>query len=98
MTVAEAMKMIEVEQQRHNEIMKMLTSITELKPKQQEQAKGVPTMWGLKEAAGQTGLSYDYIRRLCIQGKIPHIKAGSKYLINGDRLIEYMDQGEQVGA
>lgn len=98
MTVAEAMKMIEVEQQRHNEIMKMLTSITELKPKQQEQAKGVPTMWGLKEAAGQTGLSYDYIRRLCIQGKIPHIKAGSKYLLNASRLIEYLDKGEKAAG
>ena len=98
MTAAEAMKMIEAEQQRHNEIMKLLTSITELKPRQQEQVKGVPTMWGLKEAASRTGLSYDYVRKLCIQGRIPYIKAGSKYLVNGDRLMEYMNQGEQVGA
>ena len=98
MTAVEAMKMIEAEQKRHNEIMSLLTSITEVEPRQQEQTKGVPTMWGLKEAASQTGLSYDYIRKLCIQGKIPHIKAGSKYLINGDKLREYMNQGEQVSA
>lgn len=97
MTAAEAAYMITAEQQRHNEIMTMLTKLLE-NPEPKQPPKGVPTMWKVKEAAEHTGLSYDYIRKLCIQKKIPAIKAGSKYLINADKLMEYLNQGEQVSA
>lgn len=95
MTAAEAALFITAEQQRHNEIMAMLTKFLE-HPEPKQPPKGVPIMWKVKEAAEHTGLSYDYIRKLCIQKKIPAIKAGSKYLINADKLMEYLNQGEAI--
>ena len=38
------------------------------------------------------GLSYDYLRKGCIRGEIVHIRAGSKYLINFDKLCEKLNQ------
>lgn len=54
----------------------------------------IPTMVTIKTAAGQTGLSYDYIRKLCLQRKIVYVRAGCKYLINLEKLVEYLNQGE----
>ena len=34
-----------------------------------EEEKQIPEMLTIKEAAGRTGLSYDFIRKLCLQGK-----------------------------
>lgn len=63
----------------------------------QEAAEAVPltppTMLTLKQAATQTGLSESYLRRLCLEKKIVHVKAGVKYLINLERLIEYLNGG-----
>ena len=55
----------------------------------------VPRMVGITEASKQTGLSYDFIRKLCLQNKIVYVRAGVKYLINWDKLVEYLNQGEQ---
>ncbi len=54
----------------------------------------VPTMVTIKTAAGQTGLSYEYIRKLCLAGKIVYVKAGTKYLINLEKLVEFLNNGE----
>ena len=51
----------------------------------------------IKEAAARTGLSYDYIRKLCLQGKIVFRKVGNKRLINMGKLAEYLN-GCEVGA
>lgn len=56
----------------------------------------VPTMLTIRAAADKTGLSYDFIRKLCAQEKITFIKAGSKFLVNFEKLVEYLDQGEKV--
>ncbi|MBQ8434834.1 MAG: helix-turn-helix domain-containing protein [Oscillospiraceae bacterium] len=46
-------------------------------------------MLTIKEASQLVkGLSEYRIRRMCIDGKLPHIKAGKKYLINEDVLME----------
>ena len=55
----------------------------------------VPRMVGITEASKQTGLSYDFIRKLCLQGKIVYVRAGVKYLINLDKLLEFLNQGEK---
>ena len=55
-----------------------------------------PIMMTLNQAAEATGLSYDHLRKLCLQKKIVFVRAGSKYLINADRLLEYLDKGEMV--
>lgn len=54
----------------------------------------IPTMLSIKEASIQTGVSYDAIRKLCLQRKIVFIKAGAKYLINMEKFIDYLNRGE----
>ena len=55
----------------------------------------IPEMVPLKEASSRTGISYDWLRKLCLQGKIVHIRAGSKYLVNFGKLIDYLNTGDQ---
>lgn len=55
-----------------------------------------PTMFTLNQAAEATGLSYDFLRKLCLQRKIVFVRAGTKYLINMERLREYLDKGEMA--
>lgn len=54
----------------------------------------LPKMATIAQCAAETGLSYDCIRKLCLQKKIVHIRSGTKYLINVDRLNDYLN-GEQ---
>ena len=61
-------------------------------------AENIPEMVTIKEAARRTGVSYDFIRKLCLQNKIVYVKAGSKYLVNFGKFCEYLDEGEQKGA
>lgn len=56
----------------------------------------IPTMRTLKEAAQITGLSYDHLRKLCLQNKIVYVRAGSKFLINMEKLVEFLNAGEKV--
>lgn len=59
-----------------------------------EDGDRIPIMATIQEAANRTGLSYDYIRKLCIQGKIVYIRTGSKRLVNMDKLRSYLNSGE----
>lgn len=45
---------------------------------------------------GKTGLSYECLRQLCINGEIVHMRSGVKYLINLKKLEEYLDVGKGV--
>ena len=54
----------------------------------------IPTMLTIKEAAEKTGVSYDCIRKLCLQNKIVHIRAGTKYLINFEKFVDYLNTGD----
>ncbi len=56
----------------------------------------IPTMVTISEAAAQTGLSYNYLRNLCLQNKIIHVRAGRKRLINLGKLIEFLNQGDSA--
>ena len=51
----------------------------------------VPTMVTISKASEITGVSYDYLRKLCMNKKIVHIRAGKKYLINLEKLGEYLN-------
>ena len=57
-----------------------------------------PEMNTIRVESELTGLSYDFLRKACLQGKIVHIKVGSKYLINHQKLIEWLQtsHGEDV--
>ena len=45
----------------------------------------------LKELDNHTAMTPYHIRRLCLDGVIPTVKAGKKILLNLDALLEYMD-------
>lgn len=53
-----------------------------------------PTMLTIKETAQRLGLAQHYVRQLCWQEKIIYCRAGNKYLINFEKLIEYLNSGE----
>lgn len=57
----------------------------------------VPTMLTIRAVSDRTGISYDKIRKLCLQGRIVYIRAGSKYLVNFEKFIAYLNEGEQEG-
>jgi excisionase family DNA binding protein len=51
-------------------------------------------MLTINEAAERApGLSKWRIRKMCISGKLPHLMAGKKYLINEQVLIGYLTKG-----
>lgn len=51
----------------------------------------IPKMLTIKECSEQTGVSYNAIRKLCLTGKIIHIRVGSKYLINFGKFVEFLN-------
>ena len=63
----------------------------------QEDNRRVPRMRTINEAAEElrqldphTAMTPYHIRRLCLDGVIPTVKAGKKLLLNLDLLLEYM--------
>ena len=44
------------------------------------------------EACRSTGLSTYYIRQGCRNGTVPHIKSGTKFLVNTRALLEQLDR------
>ena len=52
----------------------------------------VPEMVTIREASSRTGLSYDYLRKMCLSRKIVHIRVGGgKFLINFGALVEWLN-------
>ena len=53
----------------------------------------IPDMIPITEVCRRIpGLSYDFIRKGCLAGKIVHIRVGNgKYLINFGRLVEWLN-------
>ena len=45
----------------------------------------------IKEMMELTGLSYTFLRKLCMQNEIVHIRTGKKYLINYDKFVDYLN-------
>ena len=51
--------------------------------------------------ADQTGLSYDFLRRACLDGKLKHIRCGVKYMVRSDWFNDFLEdesQGGEVGT
>lgn len=55
----------------------------------------IPEMVTINECSKRTGVSYDWIRKLCLQGRIVYIRAGNKYLINFGKFVAYLNKGDQ---
>ena len=58
-----------------------------------EEETKIPEMLTIKEAAGRTGLSYYFLRKLCLQGRIAFIRVGGKYLVNMEKLADFLNGG-----
>jgi hypothetical protein len=58
----------------------------------------IPKMRTIKDTADITGLAYNYLRNLCLNNKIVYVRAGNKYLINVDKLIEFLNNGVQSAS
>lgn len=63
-------------------------------PVQEEQA--IPEMLTIRKAAERTGLSYDCIRKLCLQKKITFVMVGTKYLVNFGKLVDFLNGQGQI--
>ncbi len=50
-----------------------------------------PRMRSIEEAAKEVGLSAYTIRRLIKENKIIYVRSGMKYLVNLDRLIDFLN-------
>ena len=51
----------------------------------------IPHMETIKTTAKIFGLAEHFVRQLVINGKIVAVKAGCKYLVNVDKLAEYLN-------
>lgn len=49
----------------------------------------------VKQADENTAITRYFVRQLCKENKIVHIKAGQKYLINYDKFIDYLNYGSE---
>ena len=49
----------------------------------------------LQELAGaeNTGLSYECLRKMCVSGRLKHIKSGTKYLVSGRVILAWLGGG-----
>lgn len=56
--------------------------------------KFFPQMETINEASKISGLAKYRIRQMVLQNKVKYVRAGKKYLINIESLIEYLNQGE----
>lgn len=54
-----------------------------------------PLMLSLKDTSVRSGIPYDTLRRMCLDGKIVHIRVGKKIYINWDLLRAYLYGGAE---
>jgi excisionase family DNA binding protein len=50
-----------------------------------------PRMVTINEAAELTGVSYNFIRKLCLTKQIVFVKTGCKYLINLEKFAAFLN-------
>jgi excisionase family DNA binding protein len=50
-----------------------------------------PTMVTIIRASKLTGVSYSYIRSLCLTNQITFVKTGCKYLINLEKFVAFLN-------
>ena len=55
----------------------------------------IPVMMGLREAAEKVNLSYNALRLMCLDDKIPHIRCGKTIKVNFTALCKILN-GEEL--
>ncbi len=59
----------------------------------------MPKMVTIRVAAEQTGLTYSCLRRWILEGKFPfYVRAGSKYLVNLEKLAEFLNSPAELSG
>lgn len=53
-----------------------------------------PRMMTVKQLSEQTGISEFHIRRLIKGNRVTYIRTGTKYLVNYDKFVEYLNNGD----
>lgn len=53
--------------------------------------RAIPRMLTIKQTAQEFGLPEHFVRTLARSGKIVATRAGTKYLINADKLVEFLN-------
>ena len=56
-----------------------------------------PRMLTIKETAKETHLAENYLRFLCRTDAIVYVRAGNKYLINYEKLVEFLNGKGGIG-
>ena len=59
-----------------------------------QNTSALPKMLTIRETAQVTGLHEYFVRQLVKQNRVTYVKAGCKTLINLDRLVEFLNEGE----
>ena len=72
-----------------------LSTLVEANNDHQSRRTGVE-MVSIKEASQRSGISYDSIRKMCINKQISYVRAGSKYLVNWRLFQEYLNKGAAI--
>lgn len=60
--------------------------------------KNFPQMETINEASKISGLAKYRIRQMVLQNKVKYVRAGKKYLINIESLIDYLNNGEMINS
>lgn len=56
----------------------------------------LPRMLTLKEAAKMTPFSYYALRKMCLSGRVAHVRNSGKIYINVDSLARLMNGGQTI--
>lgn len=59
-----------------------------------QNTSALPKMLTIRETAQVTGLHEYFVRQLVKQNRVTYVTAGCKTLINLDRLVEFLNEGE----
>lgn len=51
----------------------------------------IPEMLTLDQTSKRSGLSYDALRKMCLNNEIVHIRVGKKFLINWNRFVDHLN-------
>ena len=54
----------------------------------------IPTMLTIQECADRTGIAYGTIRRWILSGDITTVRAGSKYYVNWNKFLAFLNGDE----
>ena len=87
---------LEVELDRiEQEIRQLRKKAQEVQRAAEEQPTTMPRMVKLKEASEITGMPYYWILQLCKRNVVSNVRAGQRFYVNSDKLVQNLNAPEQ---